>query len=94
MDDSDLPMDSTLPQDAAALTEEQQNAAIRSPFRNGMEYEDAYAILGDILCKKGLAFWQMFPSWSRRTGERTLLCNYSSASASSQGVTRGTVMTP
>ena len=26
-----------------------------------MGYEDAYAILGEILCKKGLAFWQMFP---------------------------------
>ena len=73
VDDSDLPMDSTLPHDVAALTKEQKLAAIRSPFRNGMEYEDVYAILGEILCKKGLL------SWSHRTGEPTSLFNCLSA---------------
>ena len=53
-------MDATLPHDAAAMTDEQKLSAIRSPFKPKMSYEEAYQIMGDILCKKGLAFWQMY----------------------------------
>jgi len=60
VDDSDLPMDATLPHDAAAMTDEQKLSAICSPFKPKLSDEEAYQIMGDILCKKGLAFWQLY----------------------------------
>ena len=61
VDDSELPEGCTLPHDTAApeQTARQRWAAMNSPFKNGMDYNDAYTILGDMLIKKGLAFWRM-----------------------------------